>query len=141
AIDVNLARTQKDLEAKQNELAGVMKDKSSLASSVADMQKAMDELSKRKAEADKRINEFKALVDRFKKLIDAGKLRVKIIEGRMVVELATDILFNSGSALLSKDGKGAIGEVAALLAEIPDRRFQVEGHTDNVPMYSAQYAS
>jgi chemotaxis protein MotB len=134
-------RMSKEMEARQTELANVMKDKASLSSSVEDMKKAMDDLARRKAEADKRIAEFRSLLDRFKALIDAGKLRVKIVEGRMVVELATDVLFSSGSASLSKDGKTAIEEVATVLKDIPDRRFQVEGHTDDVPIRTAQYPS
>lgn len=118
----------------QQALATMTDERTRLSMSVEEMKKAMGELSARKAEADRRIAEFRGLVDRFKKLIDAGKLRVKIVEGRMVVELATDILFPSGSALLSKDGKAAIVEVAAVLKDIPDRRFQVEGHTDDVPI-------
>jgi chemotaxis protein MotB len=60
----------------------------------------------------------------------------------MVVELATDILFPSASATLSKEGKAAIAEVAGLLGSIPDRRYQVEGHTDNVPVAArGQYKS
>ncbi|HVE81711.1 MAG TPA: OmpA family protein, partial [Myxococcales bacterium] len=74
-----------------------------------------------------------------KTLIDAGKLKVRIREGRMVVALATDVLFPSGSSTLSKDGKAAIAEVAGLLASIPDRKFQIEGHTDNVPVRGGQY--
>ena len=77
----------------------------------------------------------------FQSLIDAGKLKVEIVDGRMVVVLASDVLFASGSANLSRDGKSAIGEVAALLADIPDRKFQIEGHTDNVPIRTAVYPS
>jgi chemotaxis protein MotB len=134
-------RIAAELSAKQTELASIMKDKASLASSVDEMKQAMDDLARRKAEADKRIAEFKALVERFKALIDAGKLRVKIVEGRMVVELATDILFASGSAVLSKDGKAAIEEVTAVLTQIPDRRFQIEGHTDNDPIKNAAFTN
>ena len=65
----------------------------------------------------------------------------EIVDGRMVVVLASDVLFASGSANLSRDGKSAIGEVAALLADIPDRKFQIEGHTDNVPIRTAVYPS
>jgi chemotaxis protein MotB len=109
-------------------------DKSALEGALAD-------LRKRKEESEARIAEFKALLDKFKALIDAGKLKVRIKEGRMVVELATDILFPSGSANLSKDGKAAIKEVSALLESIPGRKFQVEGHTDNVPLSGKGYAS
>ena len=121
--------------------ANLLQDQDALQSSVTEMQKALVELAQRKAEADSRINEFRSLMARFKSLIDAGKLRVKIVDGRMVVELATDILFDSGSAQLSANGKVAIGEVAMVLGSIPDRRFQVEGHTDNVPIKTAQYPS
>lgn len=129
---------QKELEAK---LAAVVKDKSRLKGSVAEMKQALSELSQRKAEAEQRIAEYKQLLTRFQSLIDAGKLRVKIVDGRMVVTLATDILFASGSARLSKEGKDAIAEVSQVLAEIPSRAFQVEGHTDNVPIHTAQYSS
>jgi chemotaxis protein MotB len=123
------------------EMAALTKDKSRLQASVADMTTALAELEKRRAEAEARVQEFRKLLDRFKKLIEAGKLKVKIVEGRMVVELATDILFASGSATLSKEGKAAITEVAGLLASIPGRDFQVAGHTDNVPINTAQYPS
>lgn len=102
---------------------------------------ALAELEKRKAAADARIAEFKALIEKFRSLIDAGKLRVKIVEGRMVVELATDILFGSGSATLSKSGRDAIKEVTTILATIPDRTFQIEGHTDDVPIATATFPS
>lgn len=128
-------------QALTDEKANLLADQDALQSSVSEMQKALVELSQRKAEADSRINEFRSLMARFKSLIDAGKLRVKIVDGRMVVELATDILFDSGSAQLSANGKIAIGEVAMVLSSIPDRRFQVEGHTDNVPIKTAQYPS
>jgi len=97
----------------------------------------LQELKQRKAESEARVAEFRALLDKFKTLIDAGKLKVTIREGRMVVALATDILFASGSARLSKDGNAAISEVATLLTSIADRKFQVEGHTDDVPMKGA----
>ena len=49
----------------------------------------------------------------------------------MIVELATDILFASGSATLSGAGEEALQEVADVLSTLEDRRFQIEGHTDN----------
>jgi chemotaxis protein MotB len=133
-LNARIAKLMMDMQA-------ASKDKSKLQTNLEQMTAALAELEKRRAATEARINEFKALLARFKSLIDAGKLKVRIVEGRMVVVLATDILFGSGSASLSKDGKAAIAEVARLLAEIPDRKFQVEGHTDNVPIASAQYPS
>jgi len=126
---------------REAEMAAMLKDKSSLEASVVDMQAALSDLQKRKEQAEARIAEYRSLLSKFRSLIDAGKLSVKIVDGRMVVVLATDVLFGSGSASLSKDGKAAIAEVAGLLASIPKRTFQVEGHTDNVPISTAQYPS
>jgi chemotaxis protein MotB len=35
----------------------------------------------------------------------------------------------------------ALAKVAAVLAGIPDRRYQVEGHTDNVPIKTTRFPS
>lgn len=129
------------IEGLQGEMAKMVKDRSALRGSVEDMKVALAELQQRKAQAEARIAEYKDLLGKFQSLIDAGKLKVKMIDGRMVVVLATDVLFPSGSANLSKGGKAAIAEVAQLLASIPKRSFQVEGHTDDVPISTAQYRS
>lgn len=138
------AGKQKDVAYKSlsDKLAGVIKDRSRLRQSADELKKALDELNKRKAEADARVKQFKDLLARFKALIDAGKLKVKIVDGRMVLELPTDVLFKSGRAKLSEEGLAAVKEVAAVLATLPsNRRFQVEGHTDNVPIKTARFPS
>jgi chemotaxis protein MotB len=129
------------LERLETDIAALTKDKAQLSSSVEEMQSALEELRKRKAEADARVAEYHSLLARFQSLIDAGKLKVKIVDGRMVVELATDVLFDSGKAELSDAGRAAIQEVSKILAEIPNRKFQIEGHTDNVPISNARFAS
>ena len=68
-------------------------------------------------------------------------LSVKIVDGKMVVSLGSDVLFPAGSARLSKEGLQAVKEVANQLRSIPDRRYQVEGHTDNVPISTATFPS
>ncbi len=125
----------------QGQLADLVKDRSRLKESTEQLQRALAELAQRKAEADKRVAEFRNLLARFKSLIDAGKLRVKIADGRMVLELPSDVLFDSGSAKLSKDGTTAVQQVASVLTTMTDRRFQVEGHTDNLPIKTAQFPS
>ena len=62
-------------------------------------------------------------------------------DGRMVLALPTDVLFASGKAKLSDAGKAAVTEVTAVLVTLHKRRFQVEGHTDNVPIKTHRYNS
>jgi len=135
------AQLGQELEAMKARQAALLKDKSALDIEVVQMQTALAELAARKSQADARIAEFQSLLDKFKSLIDEGRLKVKIVNGRMVLELPTDILFGSGSASLSQEGKEAILEVAGVLGTIGDRDFQVEGHTDDVPIATAQFPS
>ena len=146
------ARLQADLAAAKaamaaaeaawdGEKAALVSDRSQLKASVAEMEGALREAAERRAEAEKRVAEFRDLLGRFKKLIDAGQLKVQIVDGRMVVVLATDILFASGKAELSDGGKASLTEVGAVLASLGDRSFQVEGHTDDVPIATERFPS
>lgn len=130
-----------DLRTQQELLARLVKDRSQLKGTVDEMRGALAAAAEREREAARRVAEFKDMLARFKDLIDAGKLQVRVVDGRMVLTLPMDILFPSGSAKLGKEGHDALLAVGRGLATIPERRFQVEGHTDDVPIHTAAYAS
>ncbi|HMJ10501.1 MAG TPA: OmpA family protein [Polyangiaceae bacterium] len=116
--------------------------------SVEDSKKSMDELNKlveelrtKERQAQARLQTFRNMLEKFNKMIASGKLRVRIVRGRMVVELSENILFDSGKSELKKEGTVALQEVAGVLSSIPDREFQIAGHTDNVPIKSAKFPS
>ncbi len=109
--------------------------------SVEQLQQALKELRERKARAEARLQTFRSMLERFQKMIASGKLRVRIVRGRMVVELAESILFDSGRANLKEAGEVALAEVAAVLKTIPGRNFQIAGHTDNIPIRSRRFPS
>ena len=136
-----MAGLQRQIDDLTTEKSSLIRDRSQLKTSVAEMERALNDLAERKAATEQRVAQYKDLLARFRSLIDAGRLRVKIANGRMIVELATDILFASGKADLSADGKAAIKDVATVLSTIPDRHFQVEGHTDNLPISSEKFPS
>lgn len=125
----------------EQKLGKASSDKKTLSSSIEHMKTALREAAERKAEREKRISEYKKLVQRFKSLTDAGELSIKIVDGRMVVALPSDVLFSSGSARLSSKGQETIKKVTNLLVNIDNKKFQIEGHTDNVPIRSAKYPS
>jgi chemotaxis protein MotB len=155
ALARQIASLQRMLEAKrhelnelerrvtdtQAELAEVVRKRARLEASVARMTQAIAELAQRRAAADRRVAEYRDMLTRFSSLIDAGKLDVRIVDGRMVLTLPMDILFASGSARLSGEGRQSLLEVGAGLATIPEKRFQVEGHTDNVPISTDRFPS
>lgn len=132
---------QKTIGHLQQNLMTSAKDKGQLQASLDEMKKALDEMKARQAEQRKRLQEFADLTRRFKRLTDAGTLSVKIVDGKMVVSLGSDVLFPAGSSRLSKEGVQAVKEVATQLNAIKDKRYQVEGHTDNIPINTAVFPS
>ncbi|MGD8279613.1 MAG: OmpA family protein, partial [Gemmatimonadota bacterium] len=84
---------------------------------------------------------YEDVLGRFRSLISGGQVAVSIVRGRMVIQLPQDILFPSGSATLNAEGRRTLTEVGEVLAEITDRTFQVEGHTDDVPISTPQFPS
>ena len=69
--------------------------------------------------------------ERLQKLVDGGKLRVKIQAGFLVIEVSSDILFDTGKSDLKPEAKPVLLDVAQALKSLSDRRFQVAGHTDD----------
>lgn len=138
---VKVADLEKQLEVLRAEKVALATDKTRMAATESQLIAALKELEERKVAAEKRIAEYRELLSKFKGLIDSGKLRVRIIDGQMIVELATDVLFPSGSAVLSAEGKAAVVEVTQVLASIPGKKYQVAGHTDNVPIRTSKYPS
>jgi chemotaxis protein MotB len=118
------------------------------ADSPAELQATLAELQRRveateralRAAADELERERRISL-KLKRLIDAGKLRVRVRAGRIVLELPGDIHFASGRADLTPDGTQALTEVAAVLKAEQDRLFLVEGHTDNVPVAVSGFRS
>jgi chemotaxis protein MotB len=81
------------------------------------------------------------MLQRFQSMIDSGRLRVRITRNRMLIELSENILFDSGRARLRDQGEAALAEIVQVLNTIPNRQFQVAGHTDNIPMRSSRFDS
>jgi chemotaxis protein MotB len=105
------------------------------------LERALEELRARERQAQARLQVFTEMLNKFKAMIDSGKLRVRVVRGRMVVELAENILFDSARADLKKEGQEALTQVAGVLSSIENRDFQVAGHTDNIPIKSAKFPS
>ena len=113
-----------------------------------DLQRALQEsnlqlemLREVEAETKKRNEIYAQFVARLENMIEAGQLSVTIKNGRIVIELPDKVLFDSGRAQLNAAGRQALTQVADILSQFEDRRFQVEGHTDDRPINSTIYPS
>jgi chemotaxis protein MotB len=106
------------------------------------LQKRLNELEHQKKLAEARAAMFRELADKLRSMVDAGKIKVTVRNGRMLLALPNDILFDSGKIEIKTEGKETIADVAKVLATMPsDRHFRVAGHTDNIPIKSKRFRS
>ncbi|HKA90251.1 MAG TPA: OmpA family protein [Haliangiales bacterium] len=155
-----LKKTQDDLKARQGELAQTkarvteLEGQLSTTSSEKDAertaregsekrysasQKELEQLRAQLAETHKRLVAFQAITKRFQAMIDAGKIKVGMRKGQMIMQLPSGVLFASGKDTLSKEGEATITEVANVLKDFTDRKFLITGHTDNVPIRGGKF--
>jgi chemotaxis protein MotB len=123
----------------QDRLAQLGAKEGALSGDLEQAKKRMLELQRAQAAAEARNAQFKQLLAKFKSMIDAGKLQVEVRDGRMLVKLPDNILFDAGRTDLKAEGKEAILQVAQVLKEIQDRKYQIAGHTDNAPIHSKRF--
>lgn len=116
-------------------------EKTTLADALRDARRDLEELRRQQTAAEARSAEFRQLLAAFERMMDAGKLKVVLRDGRMLIALHNDVLFDSGRSSLKREGKATLAEVAKVLAKLKDRQFRVAGHTDNVQISSDRYPS
>ena len=132
----------KALEAQIDEISrAAQDDRSKSAKNLDDLRKRLDELRAARAASEKRAALYHSVALRLKAQIDAGDIQVVVRDGRMVVLLPNDVLFDTGRTEVKATGQESLKAIAGVLRAEPDRHFQVAGHTDNVPIHTARFPS
>lgn len=130
----SLGKTQAEMDEMRKSLGSTQEKLSASQAEIATLRKI-------EAETKRRNEIYAQFINRLKSMIDGGQLTVSIDAGRIVINLPDNVLFNSGSANLNTEGQVALKKIGEVLTQFSDRRFQVEGHTDNVPIKSARFPS
>jgi chemotaxis protein MotB len=130
-----------ELERTGRDVNALLTEKGTLASSLDDAKKRLEELRRAQQASEERARLFRDLASRLKRMIDAGELQIVLREGRMVLVLPNDVLFDSGQARIKPGGAAGLAQVALVLSTLEERRFQVAGHTDNDPIRYSGYES
>jgi chemotaxis protein MotB len=136
-----VATLRQRLEKLGQNVDALAKEKGQLSKAMTDAATRLDELKKQAAAAEARAATFRGLITKLRSMIDSGQLTVVIRDGRMIIALPNDILFDSGRTDVKTEGKAALAKVAQVLATMPDRNFLVAGHTDDVPIRTELFPS
>jgi chemotaxis protein MotB len=102
------------------------------------LQRSGAELAQKVADKEKELQALHStqdeLVSELKSEIADRTVQVERIRDQLRVDLVDEVLFDSGEATLKPAGAKVLGKLASVLAKAPDRRVEVQGHTDNVPI-------
>lgn len=129
------------LRALDQDVGRLEEERARLAMSLEVEKSRARELERQRQLAQARIDTFRRLLDRFRSMIESGQVEVKVVRGRMVVKMPSSILFDSGRTDIKPEGQEVLARITQVLAEIPNRTFQVEGHTDDQPIRTARFPS
>lgn len=141
ARDARVLALENKLKSLGQDVSRLETERQGLGGELDQAKKRMEELRRSQAQAEARAAQFRKLVTQFKTLTDAGKLQVEIRENRMIVRLGDSILFDPGKTELKPEGKEALAQVTQVLRDLPNRNYQVAGHTDNIPIKSKRFRS
>lgn len=140
-LGATLSATQEELAACQDRLSEARALLEQSDETAAALAARLEELAAIEAELRERDAILADITGAFEELIENGYVEVGIERGRLVIKMPQDILFESGSAEIGVDGEIALSEVASVLAALDERQFQIEGHTDNVPIETRRFPS
>ncbi len=70
-----------------------------------------------------------------------SKLEIRLTDEGLLVSILNDVLFDSSSAIVRKQDEEFVQEVSQLLVLDSPRSIVISGHTDNIPISNANFAS
>ena len=124
ALRAKLAEASALLATAQTEDAGLQQQVATLQGNVDDLEKQTNQVAQ----------SAKGLEDEMRSDLQSKDVTISKLQGKLTVNILDRILFDSGEAVLKPDGEAVLQKIAAILAQHPELKIHVVGHTDNVPI-------
>jgi len=122
----------------QRQRAALEKQQAALRSEVDNLQRQKSQLE---AANQQTKSQYDGLVSNLNEEVKKGQLQVRQYKDMLTVEVAEQLFFDSGKAALKDSGKEVLKKVGDALKGYEDKIIRVVGHTDNVPIATAQFPS
>jgi chemotaxis protein MotB len=137
--DSKVRQQRDDLEGSNNELAlQARRANEQVAELNQRLEKDIAKISKEKEEELARLaHTHDEMVASLKQEVEAGEITITRLADRLSVNIVDRLLFPSGEADISDDGRKVLERVGKVLEHVKDKTIRIEGHTDNVPIGAA----
>jgi chemotaxis protein MotB len=134
-------RLRSELERLGKNVDQLLADRGTISRALEEAKARLVELRTAQAASEARTALLNQLVAKFKKVSEGGAITLVIRDGLIVLTLPSDTAFDGAQTTLRAEGQRALTAVAPVLQSIPNRKFQVAGHTDNVPVGNGRAGS
>jgi chemotaxis protein MotB len=127
-----------ELEQVQAELTEVRAGISNAQTAAAAIQNSLEEAQERikalEKEKEEVVQTRKTLEDEMRAALESKDVTISKLQGKLTVNILDHVMFDSGEADVKPEGEAVLTKVAAILAQHPELKIHVIGHTDNVPI-------
>jgi chemotaxis protein MotB len=130
------AMSEEQYTAELQKKAGELANKES---QLADREKKLKEMQQIIARQDSMTQKLNDVLRNALLGFNSDELTVEVRNGKVYVSMSDKLLFKSGSAAVETKGKDALRVLADVLLKNNDIDVLIEGHTDNIPIKTAQY--
>lgn len=138
AANAELINNRTQLDQLRTNRAEVDQRLEKMEAEKADLLALKNELSLQVQAKDEEISKLQGTYEELEKKmqeeIKKGDIRLSQSGGRIKVDLVDKILFPQGDSDLSTGGGEVLSRVGEILANVKDKKIQVSGHTDDVPI-------
>lgn len=89
----------------------------------------------------RKVNTFHEIHSIIRKKELAENVNATFIEGKIVLRIEGEVLFDTGSAELLSEATRVLEGVIQIVEENPHYHVEIQGHTDNRPIHTPKFAS
>lgn len=138
-LTANNAALQKNLDALKQQVTSMSSDNSAMSNQLNSCQKNAQAVARKYAANKAILDEQAENVKKLQQRLDQGLadfeskgVNVYTKDGVLFVEMEDNLLYRSGSSMLSDSGKKALEPLVNVLKDYPNLRVIVEGNADSV---------
>jgi len=136
---------QKQRDALDQHTKQLQSQRAALEKQQADLRAEVENLQRQKSQLEtanvQTKSQYDGLIQNLNAEVQKGQLQVRQYKDMLTVEVAEQLFFDSGKATLKDTGKEVLKKVGEALKGYDDKMVRVVGHTDNVPIATAQFPS
>jgi chemotaxis protein MotB len=143
--DAELVLTRQRAQEAESKAAAAEKalteEKAAHASEVSKLEADNAALADENKKVAEKAMKSDAMASELQKTVGKEEGELEEAQGRLTLNLVDRVLFSTGKADLTPGGKRVLAKVGEVLKKHPDRMIWIIGHTDDVPIKTAEFPS